>query len=119
MLWEKGVLGFHSHQTLVDTMVFIAGLYFALRSGDEHRWLTFSFIRLVEKPGCDPCLVYAEVENKQVTHYAKSERPDWCFVQLYKKYCSHLPAEVTGDVFYSSLLSVVWYNWTYHIQTAL
>ena len=116
MLWEKGVLGFHS---LVDTMVFIAGLYFALRSGDEHRWLTFSFIRLVEKPGCDPCLVYVEVENKQVTHYAKGERPDWCFVQLYKKYCSHLPAEVTGDVFYSSLLSVVWYNWTYHIQTAL
>ena len=36
MLWEKGVLGYHSPQALVDTMV-LAGLYFALHSGDEAR----------------------------------------------------------------------------------
>ena len=128
MLWKKGILGSHSPQALVDTMVFMAGLYFALYSGDEHRRLTFSSVRLVEKPGCAPCLVYTEtasknnpgglkhrkVENKQVTHYANSERPDRCFVELYKKYCSHRPAGVTGDAFYLSPLpkpkGMVWYK---------
>ena len=128
MLWENGLLGSHSPQALVDTMVFMAGLYFALRSGDEHRRLTFSSVKLVEKPGCASCLVYTEaasknnpgglkhrkVENKEVTHYSNSERPDRCFVQLYKKYCSHRPADVIGDTFYLSPLSkpkgVVWYK---------
>lgn len=63
-LWEKGLLGSHSPQALVDTMVYMAGLYFALRSGDEHRQLKFSSIRLVEKPGCTPCLVYTEASSK-------------------------------------------------------
>ena len=128
ILWEKGLLGSHSPQALVDTMVFKAGLYFALRSGDEHRRPKFSSIRLVEKPGCTPCLVYTEaasknnpgglkhrkLQNKQVTHYANSERPERCFVELYKKYCSHRPVDVIGDTFYLSPLSkpkgMVWFK---------
>ena len=108
MLWSKALLGSHSPQTLLDTMVYMCGLYFALRSGQEHRQLTIEQIRVVEKPGAPAYLVYTKntsknnsgglqqrkVKPKQVVHYANPECPERCFVQLFKLYCSHRPAQL-------------------------
>ena len=47
-LWSMGLLGQHSPQTLLDTIVFMCGTYFALRSGQEHRSLPVDQMKVVE-----------------------------------------------------------------------
>ena len=42
ILWSNRILGDSSPQSLLDTMVYMCGYYFALRSGQEHRDLQFS-----------------------------------------------------------------------------
>ena len=63
LLWEKGMLGEGSPQILLETMLFMCGIYFALRSGQEHRDLRFSQIKLKEIDG-KKCLVYTENVSK-------------------------------------------------------
>ncbi len=128
ILWSKGLLGSHNPRVLVDTMVFMAGVYFALRSGEEHRQLRFSSVQLIEKPKAFPYLLYTEsvsknnpgglkhrkVTTKQVTHHANTDRPDRCFVELYKQYRSHRPENVKDDAFYLTPIrnatGIVWYR---------
>ena len=42
MLWSSRVLGDHSPQALLNTIFFMCGLFFALRSGTEHCSLRLS-----------------------------------------------------------------------------
>ena len=66
LLWTKGLLGSGSPQALVDTMVVMNGIYFALRSGSEHRQLRSDpcQIEVVENPGERSYLVYTEDISK-------------------------------------------------------
>ena len=63
---EEELLEQHSAQALVDTMLYMSGTYFALRSGQEHRALHHSpsQIELVEKPCQRAFLKYTEELSK-------------------------------------------------------
>ena len=75
-----------------------------------------SSIELIEKPGEKACLVYTECVSKNhqgglkhrklqlyIVHH--TEKPDQCFVQLYKKYMEHLPEHNPDSPFYLTPIS--------------
>lgn len=130
VLWNLHLLGEHSPQVLLDTMVHLIGLYFALRSGNEHRRLRHSpsQLQLVEPPNGRAYIVYREdvsktnqgglnsrrKKPKEVLHYANSTNPERCFVRLYKVYNSRCPVDRSPNAFYLKPLSAprghVWYG---------
>ena len=132
LMWEKGLLGSHSPQVLLHTMVYLCGLNFALRSGQEHRDLQLSQIELVEHTDQPPYLVYTEnisknnrggleqrkMEAKQVVHHSNTTNPDRCFVTLFKKYVEHCPtsSQRKTSAFYLTPIrnprTSVWYSTT-------
>ncbi len=91
MLWGKGLLGGRSPRALVDTLIYLVGLNFALSSGEEHRRLRHNpdQIKVVSLAGQAPYFVYAEdilkanpgglksrkVVPKKVVHHANEKRP--------------------------------------------
>ena len=129
-LWSKGKLGSQTPQSLLDTMVFMCGLYFALRSGKEHRNLTTDQLELVEPPDGVPQLIYTEnvsknnpaglynrkIKPKVVIHHANLTDPARCFVTFYKAYMAHRPKpeNVHNIAFYLTPKrnpnSQVWYS---------
>ena len=110
-------------------MVFLCGMYFALRSGQEHRDLQFNQIELIEPPdNSPPYLVYTEnisknntggmaqrkLQPKHVMHHSNCSNPSRCFVQLFKKYVQHCPKERKTNCFCLTALKKprgdVWYS---------
>ena len=67
VLWEKGLLGDHSPQALLNTMVYMNSVYFTLRSGEEHRELRLnsSQISLIDRDGERLFLQCTEDESKR------------------------------------------------------
>ena len=130
VLWQKGVLGSCNPQSL-DTMLYMCGLYFALRNIGEHRQVRFhqSQIQLVERPGERSYLQYTEdvsknrqgglknrkLKLKVVIHYANDQNPERCFINLFKRYKSLYPMEnLKKNAFYLQPLknptSQCWYS---------
>jgi len=63
--WALKLLGSHSPQVLLDTMVFLIGNNFSLRSGKEHRSLQFNQLTLYSSAKDEPeKLVYSSFGEK-------------------------------------------------------
>ena len=72
----KGLLGSHSPQALVDTMVVLNRLYFALSSGSEYRQLQLHpcQIQLIESVDNDPTSSILKTFPKTDKVASKEER---------------------------------------------
>ena len=109
-LWAEQLLGGSSPHVLLDTMVFMCGMYFALRSGQEHRDLRFNQIKILTIDG-KKCIQYTEnysknnpgglkhrkIEPKVVTHYKNGSNPSRCFVKLLELYYRSLSTTRTKE----------------------
>ena len=71
MLWEKGLLGDANPQSLVDTMLFMNGLFFALRSGHEHRQLHFDPPQLLSDQERDHTYSILKMSPKTIKEASK------------------------------------------------
>ena len=112
-LWESGLLGDHSPQVLVDTLVYLNGLNFALRSGEEHWRLRHnpSQTTVVRKGGMVPYIVYNEdisktnqgelksrkLTPKRVIHH---DNPLRCLVHLFLRYSELCPNDHPDNALY-------------------
>lgn len=115
MLWSEGMLGDSSSGVLRDTMIYMCGLYFALRGGVELRQLTRKQLSIRELSNGDRYIQYQElmgsknnqggihhrkVVNKVVPHFENKENPSRCFIRLYEKYVSKCPPDPPGGAFF-------------------
>ena len=102
-LWSKNILGDGNAKQLVETLVYLFGLHFALRGGKEHwrlRW-TSSQITLKYDDQGKKYLEYSEDVSKtnsgglkerktkpKVTRAYENTDSTRCILRLYEKYCS-------------------------------
>lgn len=129
-LWDKGVLGTSSPQQLLDTVIYLFGINFALRAAKEHKNLRWnnSQIQLMTDEDGRQYLRYTEdvskanhgglqhrrVQAKSVDAYENLHNPERCIVEIYRKYVSHCPVEDRPECFYLRPLNKphcnVWYG---------
>ena len=130
-LWQKGILGSSSPETLRDTLLWIFGIHFGLRAGQEHRNLRMQNSQIsarVDETGTsylqyaeDVCktnsggLVRRNIKTKVCRAYENNDQPERCPMRLYSLYLSHCPDDVSKshNAFYLRPLekhdTIVWY----------
>ncbi|XP_046544496.1 zinc finger MYM-type protein 2-like [Haliotis rubra] len=119
LLWRSGQLGDRNPRVLVNTLLYLNGKHFGLRSGHEQRKLKHknSQISLKTSPEGHEYLCYREdysktvqgglkhrrVTPKEIEHYTGSN-PARCHVRLFKKYLSLCPPDGHDDALYLQAL---------------
>ena len=94
-------MGDSDPKTLVNTLVFLFGKYFALRSGEEHRSLSLAQLEVVkgDETECSRLryssfgdknfgggLQHRRIKPKIVEQHENISNPERCIVRLYNKY---------------------------------
>lgn len=77
-MWSQGILGDKDPETLIHTLLFLNGLHFALRSGQEHRSLTTDQLK-ISPPNSDSkyfVIEYTETVSKTYNGGLKHRRLD-------------------------------------------
>ncbi|XP_046375442.2 uncharacterized protein LOC124148406 [Haliotis rufescens] len=100
-LWEKGVLCDDNPQKLVDSILYLTGLHFSLRGGNEYRRLRLYKDPQITGPYTDAngrsYLVYKDdvsennagcLTQRKVRAYVNRLDPDRCYIRLFNKYKS-------------------------------
>ena len=128
-LWQQCFLGSEYAELLRDTLVWVLGVNFALRAGQEHRNLRLrnsqlslqcgelgrEFLQCTEDISTtnNGGLSHLRIKRKVVRAYKNLTNVERCPVELYKKYLSRVPNEVSDNVFYSRALpkpnGEIWY----------
>ena len=130
IMWDKGVLGSSSPDTLVKTLIYLFGLNFALRAAQDHRNLRWSpnpqielltdscgikFLRYTEdvSKANRGGLKHRKVKGKVVDAYSHPNKAR-CIVSLYEMYVSHIPSSRPDYAFYlrplNKPLGNIWYS---------
>ena len=113
---RKCLLGYKIPQTLIGTIIFLCGLFFAPHSGREHRQLRRNpcQIQLFKPIGEWAYLQYTEDISKNhpgglkgrkispevVHHQNNPQNPARCFVSLFKLYMQLCPSDAPDNAFY-------------------
>ena len=102
-LWEKNILGTGTPRQLLDTLVYLLGLHFALRAAEEHRNLRagpssqiavkidhqniryLQYTQDISKTNRGG-LLQRKIEPKVTRAYQDTNNPERCPVYVYEKY---------------------------------
>ena len=120
-LWEHGFLGSEDGELLRDTLVWVLGVQFAVRAGQEHRNLRLRNSQLslqCDELGCEflqytediskknnGALSHLRIKRKAVRACKNLTNVERCTVELDKKYLSLEPNEASDDAFYLRALA--------------
>ena len=121
-MWSDGVLGDDEPEKLINTLLFLNGLHFALRSGQEHRSLSIDQISII--PPSETCKYYCleyietvsktnnggfktRIDPKQVKHVdvQSLDNPQRSHVSLLRKYLSLRPPNSCNAFYLTPLKS--------------
>ena len=110
-MWEHGFLRSENAELLCDTLVWVLGVQFPLRAGQEQRNLRLrnsqlslqcdelkrEFLQYTEdiRKKNDGGLSHLRIKRKVYRAYKNLTNVERCPVELYNKYLSHVPNEVT------------------------
>ena len=132
LMWHLNVLGSSTPKKLVNTMLYMFGVHFALRATVEHRSLRIGpnsqlslgldrdkrFLEYREDVSKtrQGGIEHRNVGRKIVRAYVNISEPDKCIINLYEKYLSHHPIHINIDNFYLRPLAGVHGNTWYASQ---